>query len=78
MGKDFSFNPEHLKILDAYKTFLIANKGFVATKTTDDIVIPESFNVPSEDELEIICDKINEVDSTGNLKELLPLVMKVI
>lgn len=78
MGKDFSFNPEHLKILDAYKTFLVANKGFVATKTTDDIVIPESFNVPSEDELEIICDKINEVDSTGNLKELLPLVMKVI
>ena len=78
MGQDFTYDPQYLTILDAYKEFLKENKGFVNAKTTDDIVIPQSFKTPNEEELDEIFNKIYEVNDTGRLKELLPLVTKVI
>lgn len=78
MGQDFTYDPQYLTILDAYKEFLKENKGFVNAKTTDDIVIPKGFKKPNEQELDEIFDKIYEVNDTGRLKELLPLVTKVI
>ena len=78
MGQDFTYDPQYLTILDAYKEFLKENKGFVNAKTTDDIVIPQSFKTPDEEELDEIFNKIYEVNDTGRLKELLPLVTKVI
>ena len=78
MGQDFTYDPQYLTILEAYKEFLKENKGFVNAQTTDDIVIPKSFKTPSEKELDEIFNKIYEVNDTGRLKELLPLVTKVI
>ncbi len=78
MGQDFTYDPQYLTILEAYKEFLKENKGFVNAQTTDDIVIPKSFKTPSEEELDEIFNKIYEVNDTGRLKDLLPLVTKVI
>ncbi len=77
-GQDFNFDTENLKILDAYEIFLKENKGFVNAKNTEDIVIPKSFKNPEGKELEQIFEKVEEVSDNGNLKDLLPLVFKVI
>ncbi len=78
MGQDFTYDPQYLTILEAYKKFLKENKGFVNAQTTDDIVIPKTFKTPNEKELDEIFEKIYEVNDTGKLKELLPLVSTVI
>lgn len=77
-GQDFTYDPQYLTILEAYKEFLKENKGFVNAQTTDDIVIPKTFKTPDEKELDEIFEKIYEVNDTGKLKELLPLVSTVI
>lgn len=77
-GQDFTFDFQSLNILDAYSEFLKENKGFVNAKTTDDIVIPKSFKIPEGKDLEQIFEKVQEVSDNGKLKDLYPLVLKVI
>ena len=67
-----------MNILDAYRSFLKANKGFINAKTTDDIVIPDSFKKPDNKDLEIILKKIEEVIETGRLSELYSLADKIL
>lgn len=55
-----------------------ANKGFVETKTTDDIKLPQSLKTPSEKELAEILEGIEKVIANGKLYELFPLAQKVL
>lgn len=75
-GQNFSVDSTSLNILDAYKEFLKENKGFVNTKTTNDIKIPASFKTPSD--LEEIHMQIEKVVENGKLYELFPFAQKVL
>lgn len=77
-GQNFSIDTESLNILAAYREFLKANKGFVETKTTDDIKLPQSLKTPSEKELAEILEGIEKVIDNGKLYELFPLAQKVL
>ena len=72
------YTGQSLNILAAYREFLKANKGFVETKTTDDIKLPQSLKTPSEKELAEILEGIEKVIANGKLYELFPLAKKVL
>lgn len=63
--------PEDIIILERYKEFLDANKGFFATKTTDDIVLPKNLKMPNADELEEIKSAIESAIETNNIQKLM-------
>lgn len=77
-GQDFTINENSINILNAYREFLIANKGFVETKTTKDIKLPTNLKTPSEKDLEEILSGIEKVIDNGKLYELFPLAQKVL
>lgn len=77
-GQNFSIDSQSLNILDAYRNFLKENKGFVETKTTKDIKLPEGFKTPSDKDLKEILEGIEKVIENGKLYELFPLVEKVL
>ena len=77
-GQDFTINENSINILNAYREFLIANKGFVETKTTKDIKLPTNLKTPSEKDLEEILSGIEKVIDNGKLYELFPLAEKVL
>lgn len=77
-GQDFTINENNINILNAYREFLIANKGFVETKTTKDIKLPTNLKTPSEKDLEEILSGIEKVIDSGKLYELFPLAQKVL
>lgn len=70
IGFDYQYDSKFVKVLELYKEFLIANKSFSSTKTTDDLVLPEGFRIPDKESLEKIHSKIQQVVKTGNLLEL--------
>ena len=70
IGEDYKIDSDNIKILELYKEFLIANKGFIDTKTTADVVLPKGFNVPDKKDCEVIHNKIQEVIKTGKLLDL--------
>lgn len=77
-GQDFTIDEKSINILNAYREFLIANKGFVETKTTKDIKLPANLKAPSEKDLEEILSGIEKVIDNGKLYELFPLAEKVL
>lgn len=77
-GQDFTINENSINILKAYREFLIANKGFVETKTTKDIKLPANLKTPSDKDLEEILSGIEKVIDSGKLYELFPLAQKVL
>lgn len=77
-GQDFTIDKNSINILNAYREFLIANKGFVETKTTKDIKLPTNLKTPSEKDLEEILSGIEKVIDNGKLYELFPLAEKVL
>lgn len=77
-GQDFTIDENSINILNAYREFLIANKGFVETKTTKDIKLPANLKTPSEKDLEEILSGIEKVIDSGKLYELFPLAQKVL
>lgn len=77
-GQDFTIDEKSINILNAYREFLIANKGFVETKTTKDIKLPANLKAPSEKDLEEILSGIEKVIDNGKLYELFPLAQKVL
>ena len=77
-GQDFTIDENSINILKAYREFLIANKGFVETKTTKDIKLPTNLKTPSEKDLEEILSGIEKVIDNGKLYELFPLAQKVL
>ncbi len=70
-GQNFSVDENYLRIIDAYAEFLKENKGFVETKTTDDIKIPAILKTPKD--LELVSQEIAKVVDNGKIYELLPL-----
>ena len=77
-GQNFPIDSQSLNILDAYRNFLKENKGFVETKTTKDIKLPEGFKTPSDKDLKEILEGIEKVIENGKLYELFPLAEKVL
>lgn len=77
-GQDFTIDENSINILNAYREFLIANKGFVETKTTKDIKLPANLKTPSDKDLEEILSGIEKVIDSGKLYELFPLAQKVL
>lgn len=77
-GQDFTIDEKSINILNAYREFLIANKGFVETKTTKDIKLPTNLKTPSDKDLEEILSGIEKVIDNGKLYELFPLAEKVL
>ena len=77
-GQNFSIDSQSLNILDAYRNFLKDNKGFVETKTTKDIKLPQGFKTPSDKDLKEILEGIEKVIENGKLYELFPLAEKVL
>ena len=59
-----------MKILELYREFLVLNCGFVNTRTTNDVQLPNSIKIPSREDLTKINDKIEEVIKSGNLLDL--------
>lgn len=71
LGKTYEINPLYITILNIYKEFLTLNNGFVNTKTTSDLQIPQTLNLPeSEESRTIIFNKIQEVIKSGSLLDL--------
>jgi hypothetical protein len=70
LGQNYEINPLYITILNLYKEFLLENKNFVSTKTTNDIILPKDITIPSESDLKTINSKIDEVIKTGNLLDL--------
>lgn len=77
-GQDFTIDEKSINILNAYREFLIVNKGFVETKTTKDIKLPTNLKTPSDKDLEEILSGIEKVIDNGKLYELFPLAQKVL
>ena len=77
-GQNCSIDSQSLNILHAYRNFLKENKGFVETKTTKDIKLPEGFKTPSDKDLKEILEGIEKVIENGKLYELFPLAEKVL
>ena len=74
LNEDYKIDPLKIKILELYKEFLILNKGFVSTNTTDNLELPKGFEVPSKTECEKINEKINEVINSGKLLDLIEVL----
>jgi hypothetical protein len=74
-GQDFVPETIWTKIINTYKDFLQLNKGFVNTKTTNDVQLPKNLIVSDLDE---IYNAIEKVIENGKLNELLPLAQKVL
>ena len=64
---------KYIKILELYKEFLVENKNFVNTNTTNDIILPSGIKTPDSKGLETIHTKIQEVIKTGKLLDLLEI-----
>lgn len=71
LGITYEINPVYIEILELYKKFLVLNKNFINTKTTNDLKLPEEIKIPSDENLEKIYNKIHEVIISGNLIDLL-------
>lgn len=71
LGTDYQVNQICVKILELYKEFLTLNSGFVSTKTTNDVILPQGFVSPNKEDAEKIHTKIQAVIQSGNLLDLL-------
>ena len=70
LGIKYEINPLYIEILELYKSFLILNKNFVETKTSEDLLLPDGITIPPQKGLEDIYNKIHEVIKSGNLIDL--------
>lgn len=74
MGQDISVDEDDIKILNAYRDFLKANKGFTAVEKTFDLVFPENIRFPKD--TQTVLAKIEEVIENGKLFELKPFLLE--
>lgn len=73
LGQDYVIDEKFGSILEAYKEFLTANKGFTEVKTTDDIKLPQKVKALSVNSAKPVFEKIEEVVESGKLIELYDL-----
>ncbi len=67
-GETFKFDENIIRILDAYKEFLIINKGFVSSIYNTDIELPMYMNT---DGAITFKEKIDEIIKTGDLSKFM-------
>lgn len=70
LGKNCNIPDEWGQVLAVYKNFLTMNNFLVNAKTTADIILPNCIKDLSQSELETILKTIEQVVSTGKLKDL--------
>ena len=68
MSTSFEFDERVSKILNAYKEFLIINKGFVNTITNKDLLLPKGLKTEGAEGFK---EKIDEAISSKDLSKLL-------
>lgn len=71
LGENYEFSDSVKIILEAYREFLIINKGFTESKNNTDIKLPAHLNVK---EAENFKEKIEEVIKSGNLSALIEYI----
>lgn len=67
LGKDFSFEPDIIKLVKTYEEFLVLNKGFTETKLNSDLILPKAIKTDNADIYKTFIDKSI---ANGNLTEL--------
>ena len=70
LGKTCNLPEDWSQVMNIYKEFLTMNNFLVNAKTTADIKLPDEIKKLSEDELNTVLDAIENVVSTGELKNL--------
>jgi len=76
LGKPSRVDESLMKIFENYREFVLLNNGFLRTRNTDDIKIPESLNYlkkMSPEELDSMYEKIEAVIQNGKLEDLLEM-----
>ena len=70
----FEYPEEKMNILEIYKDFARLNKGFVDSKTSDDIKLPNQLKTPDESGIQTIFNTITkDVVPNGNFEKLYTL-----
>ena len=77
-GKPVEIPSVYKAVMTKYCEFALLNKGFTATKTTDDLLIPEGLKIPTEEELTEILNAVNEAVETGKLEMLIEHADKIL
>ena len=70
-NKKYVPDERYLPILKAYREFLVLNKGFVNCENTNQIVLPKSIKNLSNNEKNILNEKIQQALSNKDIDELL-------
>ena len=74
LNKTFDYSSEKMEILEIYIEFAKLNEGFVNSKMSDDIKLPSSIKIPSEENINKIYDTISKsVIPTGDFEKLYTL-----
>lgn len=76
-GKSVEISAQYKAIMTKYCEFALLNKGFSATKTTNDLLLPEGLKTPSESNIKEIIEAINVAVETGNLETLIEFADKI-
>lgn len=76
-GKSVEISAQYKAIMTKYCEFALLNKGFSATKTTNDLLLPEGLKTPSESNIKEIIEAINMAVETGNLETLIEFADKI-
>ncbi|MBP3923891.1 hypothetical protein J6E39_01450 [bacterium] len=69
LNENYKVQDFELDIMNKYKTFLTENEGFVKCQNTDDIKIPDVLKTPSDEEIDIIIEKVKNVVETGDFTQ---------
>lgn len=70
----FEYPEEKMNILEVYKDFARLNKGFVDSKTSDDIKLHQQLKTPNDSDIQTIFDTITkEVVPNGDFEKLYTL-----
>ena len=75
LNQTYSFDENILKLIQVYEEFLIINKGFVESKYSTDIKLPEAVKT---DNAESFKSKIDDVLKTKDLNKLLEYLPEIL
>ena len=75
LGESFEFDSKTEKILNAYKEFLTINKGFVESKKTTDILLPDGIKTDGAETFKEKIDKVLEEKDLSKLLEYTDLIL---
>lgn len=70
LGKNCNIPEQWTEVMNVYKEFLTVNKFLVDAKTTAELLLPKKIKEVSQDDLNVILEKIESVVKTGEMKDL--------